>query len=188
MIQLNMIKKTKSTHILALFWLPCLQHMDTITLYYPGALHITQFHGTLHWYAVILAKQTAHAESHNLLPTKCPQSGSDTRCHAHCQASAGGRSRRLIRCDAKHTQQLEVIVSWCKQGRGTCVIVGYLTCLPTLLIGWLRGGSWGGGDVGISWDGSLALSTDSGKKQWGGSAGVLTAGLIFRRLQWFADW
>lgn len=48
----------------------------------PRALHITQFHGSLcgnlYWYVVILTKPTTHAESHNLLQTKCPQSKSRT--------------------------------------------------------------------------------------------------------------
>lgn len=84
----------------------------------PRALHITQFRGSsrgnLHWYVVILAKPTAHAESHNLLQTKCPQSGSSphaTPTAQHPPADTLRRANPLWR-NAANTMQLGVIVSW----------------------------------------------------------------------------
>lgn len=101
MIQLNMIKRTKSTHILALFFGCRASNTRTpsrritqgpFTL--PGSMALC----TDAWWS---SQSKRHTQTLVICsPTKCPQSGSDTRCHAHCQTSTAGRSRRLIRCDA----------------------------------------------------------------------------------------
>lgn len=85
----------------------------------PRGLHITRFHGTLHGYVVILAKQTAHAESHNLL-TDQMSTIRERRWLPRPLPDIHRRHRTLWAANPlwrKHTQQLEVIVSSCKQGR-----------------------------------------------------------------------
>lgn len=90
MIQLNMIKKNKATHIhmlpLSLPVGPFLMHKPAHTYTHsevPRAFHIIQFHasscGDLCSCVVILTRPTAHTESHNLLQTKCPQYESRTQ-------------------------------------------------------------------------------------------------------------
>lgn len=83
MIQLNMIKKNKAIYAcsVSLSLVVSASHTHTHTLCYPGPFTLpthASLCGSLRRCVVILTRPTTHADSLNLLQSKCPQSESRT--------------------------------------------------------------------------------------------------------------